>query len=237
MIFKYVQYVAIGSALLSGCFWVREGNGHRVRETRELPEFSRIDVDGSFDVTVEQGEQSSVRVSIDSNLIRFVRTHVVGDTLHIDSAESLHAEVSGPHVSVVTPRLERASLTGSGLLVLRAIEGDEPLELELDGSGDVSFEGSAPEISVRVDGSGTVALAGETERVVLRLSGSGEIDAEALDASRGTIDLEGSGDIAATVHDEVDVSLAGSGNIDLYGGADIAGMSHSGSGDVQQHSR
>ena len=154
MIFKYVRYLAIGSVLFSGCMWAREGNGHRVRETRVVPEFSRIDVDGSFDVAVEQGDEPSVKVSIDSNLIRFVRTHVVGDTLHIDSPESLHARVSGPHVSVVTKRLERASLSGSGLLVLSPIESDDALELELDGSGDVSFEGSAPEIAVRVEGSG-----------------------------------------------------------------------------------
>jgi hypothetical protein len=168
-------------------------------------------------------------------LVKFIDARVDGDTLFIASDESIGDTVAGPHVIVTLPELTQANMSGSGDLELSAIDSDQPLALRLNGSGNLRFEGTAPSITARVDGSGDLELDGTTEDVSLRLDGSGNILARQLSAEMGEIDLRGSGDIEATIHDSAAVSLEGSGDIDLFGGASIAHSSRDDSGAVHQH--
>ena len=224
-----------GLALLGGCLLDADGNGRRVNEIRNVSDFTRVDLEGSFDVAIEQGDEITVKVSIDSNLVDLINTRVVDGTLELDSDRPIGNTVSGPHVIVTMPTVRRAGLSGSGVLSLTGIDTEDPLSLDLDGSGDVHFEGTLNELSVRVEGSGDVDLEGDAEHVSLRLDGSGEIDARRLQAQTGKLDLRGSGNIRATVQDTVEVNLEGSGDIDLFGGAKVSDSSIEGSGDFHQH--
>jgi hypothetical protein len=220
--------------LLSGCIGM-DGNGQPATETRDLAGFVGIDSSGELDVRVEQGEIFSVRVNIDSNLIRVVETRVEGDTLRIDSDRNLGDFLPGPHVTVIMPHVASAALSGSGSVALVSIKETNPVSLRLSGSGSIDFFGEAPAVDVELDGSGDIGLAGSTERIVLDLGGSGSVDATALPATSGSIEVDGSGEVRATINGPVDVELSGSGDIDLFGSPTITRLSKSGSGDIRVH--
>ena len=226
---------------LVGCFWLTgcgsgiDGNGHRVDEARETAAFSRVRSDASLDVKITQGDAPTVMVSIDSNLQRLVKTRIADDTLYIDLSDDIGDVVEGPHVLVTAPQLSAAKLAGSGNMTVAFEEPAQPLDLYLSGSGSIRFDGSAAALGAFLSGSGDIRVAGTTSDADLKLSGSGSIRGQNLDSDSAAIVLSGSGDIAANVHDSVQVSLSGSGQIDLYGGATIATLSHTGTGDINQH--
>ncbi len=62
-----------------------DGNGNRVDETRDLERFSTVESKGSLDIAIEQGDDYSAVVSIDSNLIHYVDTHVSDGRLVISN--------------------------------------------------------------------------------------------------------------------------------------------------------
>jgi hypothetical protein len=220
--------------LLGGCTGI-DGNGQPASETRDLSDFVAVENDGELDVRVEQGETFSVRVDIDSNLVRAVETRVDGNTLRIDSDGNLDDFLPGPHLTVIMPHFASAALSGSGRITLVSIKETRPVSLRLSGSGNIDFQGEAPAMDVHVDGSGDVGLVGSTERIVLDLGGSGSIDATALPATSGSIEVDGSGEVRATINGPVDVDLSGSGSIDVYGTPTIARYSKSGSGEIRVH--
>jgi hypothetical protein len=213
-----------------GCADGIEGNGQRVTEERPLAGFSRVDSATSVDVEIEQGDDFAVSVSVDSNVLPELRTRVVGDLLQIDSRRDLDDLVAGPHVRVTLPALRVASLSGSGALRVRAVDSTESLALLLSGSGGIDFVGEEPEVVVRLSGSGVVALTGGAERIDLQLDGSGDIDASALEAADGRLELSGSGSIRASLSSTADVELSGSGDIYLSGDATVTRQSLDGSG-------
>jgi hypothetical protein len=220
---RVVCLCLLALVVASACGFGIDGNGKRVEEQRPLAGFVEIDNRSAFDVQVEPGETFSVSVS------------VVDETLIVDSHENIGGMLLGPHVTVTMPRLRSARLSGSGRLDVLSFEQSEPLDLMLSGSGDLFFEGEAASIVADLSGSGTLRVAGATERLALNLDGSGSIDARSCSAAQGKLDLDGSGDLRATVHGPVEVSLSGSGDVDLYGGGTIVRLRHSGSGRVREH--
>jgi hypothetical protein len=232
----FSSFASVGFAtVLGACSNTVHGNGQRVSEDRPLSGFVAVESASSFDVKVERQDTFSVRVDVDSNIEPLLRTRLVGDTLVIGSDESVSDLLPGPHVTVTMPRLTSATLSGSGLFSAAGFEEHEPIALDLSGSGNLDFQGSAPTINARLDGSGEIDLAGSSDRLALALDGSGSIDARALPARVGSVGLAGSGRVLATVAESVDVTLSGSGHIDLFGGGTIAHASKSGSGDIEQH--
>ncbi len=211
------------------------GNGQRSTEARDLGGFTRVDSRGSLDVQVDQGPAFAVTVSIDSNLIGYVDTHVAGDTLVIDLDENIFDPLAGPHVRVTLPRADALMVRGSGDLRMPALAQDTPIALKVSGSGALEWQGVAPQIGAEVNGSGDLRLAGSTDRLVLGVHGSGDAAASRLEAATGTVEVNGSGDASVTIRQSAEVSIRGSGDVDLFGGANLSRVVHTGSGDLRLH--
>lgn len=212
-----------------------DGNGERVERTRHLDAFTRVRSDSELSVQVTQGDAPAVVVSIDSNLQHLVQTYVSDGTLNVELSAEVEDTVPGPHLRITVPSLSAAKLDGSGKLSLALDAPEAPLDLYLNGSGDLRYEGRSAALGARLSGSGELRLAGETKDVEISLSGSGDVSARSLRADSGSLKLSGSGQISATVTESVWVSLSGSGDIDLYGGAHVEELRQSGSGAFEQH--
>jgi hypothetical protein len=221
------------SVFVTGCdIFAIEGDGHVVSVTRTVAPFTEVSAESSLDVEVRQGSAFEVEVRLDRNLVDRVSTRVEDGRLVIDSDEGLDSHVRGAKVIVTMPKLDRAVLGGSGQLTIDSWDGEGPIVLVLSGSGDLGFDGEAPEVSASLDGSGDCRLRGRAETVDLHLSGSGDLDAEELSVSRATLRLSGSGDLAANVDGPVDIDLSGSGDVEVFGRPRIEREAKSGSGDV-----
>jgi hypothetical protein len=225
---------ALAFLSLAGCGLGVDGNGQRVSEVRALEGFSAVESDGSLDVAIARGDVFGVEVSIDSNLQRRVHTDVVGDVLLIDE-DSIGDTVAGPHIIVTMPVLRRATLSGSGGLHAAGFQQADPVSLELEGSGDLSFTGDVPRVDVEVSGSGDARVSGTAPALGVALEGSGTVDARNLEATTADLSISGSGDIAARVSGSARVTISGSGDVHVYGGATLDRVDISGSGSVRQH--
>lgn len=224
-----------GAFCLAGCDSGVHGNGDPARETRELAAFDGILSDSSLDVDVRPGDEFRVELRIDSNLIDLVTTEVAGGRLIIDTKEPIDDPIPGPHARVTLPSLRVVTLRGSGHVRVHEFDPAEELDFRLSGSGTIDAAAEARRVRAVLDGSGSIDLDGSTDFVALELSGSGSIDAYELAGTRGEVELSGSGRIAASVSETVDVDLRGSGRIDLFGGAQIGDYDTSGSGEVRRH--
>ncbi len=224
------------TAGLSGCDpFAIQGNGEVTSVTRSVAAFTEVDAESSLDVEIRQGRAFAVELRLDKNLVSHVTTRVEDGRLVIESDRDLATSVDGPEIVVTMPELSRAVLGGSGVLSIPSWDSDEPIVFVLSGSGDLQFDGDAPEVTANVGGSGDASLKGRAESVDLTLTGSGDLDAKAMPAARATVRLSGSGDVSANVDGPVDVSLSGSGGVDLFGRPRIEQKSRSGSGDVTIH--
>jgi hypothetical protein len=189
-----------------------EGSGVPARQTRDVAAFNSVELAGSNDVLIRVGENQSVVVRADDNLLDRVTTEVQSGKLVIANTPGSFTTNTPMSVVVNVPTLSALTLTGSGNIVANGIHTDSFL-VTLPGSGTLTGSGTAKRFDVTVGGSGTVhftRLVANDVRAIVSGSGSIFITAtKSLDAS-----VSGSGAILYTGNpQDVTKSVTGNGAI------------------------
>ena len=190
-----------------------KGSGDIVTETRDVDNFKRIKSTGAFDIFVTVGEEPSLKITFDDNLIEFIDTDVSGRTLILESHRSYRSK-HGCKVEITVPKLEYVKLSGSGDIVVTNLKSDF-FEYQLSGSGDLSAEGEVEELEVSI-------------------SGSGDIDTRDLIAQDVYAKVSGSGNIKVYAKNSFNGKVSGSGDIYYYGNPEAISTSVSGSGSIRK---
>jgi hypothetical protein len=208
-----------------------EGNGIPRTESRWVSGFDQIASSGDFIVTVVPGNKCSVEVTADSNLLPYIETDVVGNTLKIRTQGLYSLREHDPiEIYITTPVLSGITLSGSGRIETGSFSGDE-FRVTLSGSGDIDSQISADQIKANVSGSGTIYLQGDAFETEFIVSGSGKIKSYDLEQSVCKAVISGSGDMFVNVTETLDAHISGSGRIN-YINNPVVHTSISGSGKV-----
>ena len=208
-----------------------EGNNDFQTETRRASGFEEISSSGDFRVTVQAGDDYSVEVSAESNLLSYIETDVVGNTLKIRTRgiHSLH-ENYPIEVLITTPVLQGLSLSGSGWIKTDSFVTDQ-FRIAVSGSGDIDTKVSARSLKANVSGSGTIFLQGDATETEMVISGSGKIESYDFEQSQCEAVISGSGEMYVNVSDRIDARISGSGRV-YYINQPVVHTSISGSGAV-----
>lgn len=164
------------------------GSGVPATETRPLPAFGSVELAGANRVTVQVGQQQSVVVRADDNLLERVTTEVRGGELIVDTTGSFTTETP-MSVDVTVPSLTAVTLAGSGAVDVEGVDATQ-FTVAVPGSGTLTGSGTATRLDVSLAGSADVRLQGLAARdVTATLSGSGTLEVQAT----GTLDANVSG--------------------------------------------
>lgn len=218
--------------LLSGCADV-SGSGNLVTEDREVSGFEKIELDGSGEIIITQGDDESLRIETDDNIMEHVKAEVKGDTLEL-GFKSGFGSISPTRLTfyVGVSDLTGLSVSGSGDVEADRIDTGS-LETSVSGSGAVRItELISGSIEVSISGSGRVEFAGGADDQDISISGSGEFDGGGLCGRSVKVKVSGSGDATICAEESLDADISGSGSIGYYGTPSV-NMSGSGSGEIE----
>ncbi|HEX5744635.1 MAG TPA: DUF2807 domain-containing protein [Archangium sp.] len=169
-----------------------QGSGTLVQEERQVPEFVSLDVEDGIEsvVVVDPSQPRKVRVVGDDNLVRLMRTDVVGTgTLSVHfrmedvgswrSSNPLRVDVSG---SIGAPFTLEAS--GGGSVKVRGLDTGL-FSQDVSGGADVTVEGRATRVESTMSG-GSVLRARDfsVEEAALISSGGGSTEIRVSNALR-----------------------------------------------------
>ena len=214
-------------------------------ETRKVSDFSKLEVGGSFDVVLRQGNETSVKITAENIDTKKILTGVEENTLKI-SLENGNYQNMRVKVEVTYQTLQAIDKSGSGNLSCESdLSSAGDFNLSLNGSGNILVKGkikAAKQASITRNGSGNMKLAGlQAETIQMNFSGSGDFEVNDGNAKSQTIHLNGSGnvyayglktercsavvsgsgDIEVYVSNLLEATMSGSGNIDYRGNAQI----------------
>lgn len=208
--------------------WEKDGpaaqaKGSGASRSYDAAGFTGVDLRGSDDVDVKSGANFSVTAEGDPKILDQLEIKVVDGTLRVGRKwnTSFNGDDHGAKVHVVMPKLNLASVSGSGNLTVDRAEGDFTGSIAGSGNLDIAaLNAGAAKLSVA--GSGDMTLAGTVSKLTASIAGSGDIDGKKLVANGASISIVGSGNLSGVVKGGASVSIAGSGDVDLTGGAKCA---------------
>lgn len=234
---KIFLFAALAATVITSCRFVEgqrvHGDGNVTREQRTVSGFTGVETHGSIDIEVTQGDYN-VKVESDQNIIPYILTEVVNGRLQVRFKDGFNSfSYTRAIVYVAAPTLNAFEIHGSGNINGKGmINGNDPAEIEVSGSGNVTLALHCPGLTTETHGSGDISLAGETKDLSAGISGSGNVHAFDLKAENVKTTTHGSGDIETSASAKLDAEIYGSGNVTYKGSPQINTESH-GSGSVR----
>jgi hypothetical protein len=210
-----------------------------------------VEISGPIELTLRYGPTPSLQINGEQRLLGNIETVQEGHVLHIGPRGILLRHNRPLQAVLVLPTLASLTVAGSGDSTVDGFSGEQ-VELQLDGSGSVKFNGryrqvtaalhgdgdldveggNSDKVTAELSGSGHMTLAGACRALRVRVHGSGELDAQHLRAEEVTIDQIGSGSTTVQARSAFAATISGSGDIEVHGNPSQRSVSRTGTGDV-----
>lgn len=217
-----MRMMAIGMvASLAACAAGADGvpaKGTGSSRSFDVAGFTGVELRGADDVTVKLAPEFSVRAEGPAKALDDLRIERRGDKLLVSRKSKSGWNWGGSdtaHIYVTMPRINLASVAGSGDMRVGSASGDR-LVLSNAGSGSLKVDTlNVRSADVSIAGSGDVSARGSSEALDLSVAGSGDIDMAGVKARSAKVSIAGSGKISAEVDGPANVSILGSGDVNL----------------------
>lgn len=213
----------------SGCSL--NGSGTVITESRNVETFTGIELKCSANVYLKQGNEQSVKIEAEGNLIQFISTTISDKKLIIKDDKNL-PYTRPVNVYITVKEICLLDLSGSGNIVMRNVFNCSSMNFRISGSGDIRAMVMTNNLTATNNGSGSMSINGSSKIIDVRVNGSGNIDADGLKAMNGKVSLTGSGNTKIDVEQDLNASITGSGNLYITAEPESMNANVTGSGKV-----
>jgi hypothetical protein len=208
-------------------------------EVRTVSAFTRIEVAGSIDLYISQGNEEAVAVSASSDEIKArIRTEVSNKVLHIYlDGKGLNWKIWANHkmkAYVTYKTLEKLEASGASNIKAADPIRQNELHIELSGASDFTGEVAVGKLRVGSSGASNVRISGTAADAIFDASGACNIKAFDLQTDNCKIDASGASDIHITVNKELNASASGGSSIFYRGNGLIRNISSSGGASIKK---
>ena len=191
---------------------VTKGSGQLATEARQVSGFTKVELTGVGELTIEQTGTESLKISAEDNLLPRLTSEVEGDTLILGEKPNTRIVTTKPISYTLTMKdISGLALSGSGTISAAKLT-TAALRTTISGSGVITTGGSANDQDVDISGSGRYLADGLTSKTVkAEISGSGTasvVATELLD-----VKISGSGTLTYSGNPQVTQTLSGSGKL------------------------
>ncbi|MFC2004441.1 head GIN domain-containing protein, partial [Chloroflexota bacterium] len=216
-----VVTVLAAGALFSGCGTA--GLGNIVTEEKEFADFTYVEIEGIFEVKIDQSDSFSTTVSADNNLSDYVTVSKEGDTLRIClSPRHTFTDFTLPirtlKAVITMPELYGLNLSGASKGTITGFKSTHDFSLgvsgasslnmkdmevghavfDVSGASKVSGTMNCKDARFEVSGASKVELEGSADNIVLYVSGASRADLVDFPLEDADVNLSGASE--ATIH-------------------------------------
>lgn len=230
----YIPILILFALVFSSCAArVVHGSMNVVTETRQVSDFSRVDICCGMELFLEKGKRENLEIEAEDNILAEIESVVRGDTLWIKFRDGYPEVAYRPNrpirIYLTAEEIAGVEISGGGDLYAEEIT-TERLELVLSGGSDAEIEAlKADYFDLDVSGGGDVSIAGAVEEQRIDSSGGSSYDAEDLESEMATLHVSGGGNASLWVHDMLDVDASGGSSVSYYGQPKITASTSGGS--------
>jgi hypothetical protein len=173
-----------------------KGSGKIIKETRELSNFTAIDIGSAFEIELIKSNETKIIIETDDNVMPYIKTNVHAKELKVN----LSAEINNPtklSLIIYYKEVNDLDISGAAELYSSDVLTTTYLNLDFSGASDVSLKLDVQSIDAEISGASNVDLEGKSRDAEIDVSGAAILRAYGLELHY--LDLEASGASSAKV--------------------------------------
>lgn len=181
----------------------------------DLSDYNSLDIDGLYEIVITKGDEYSISLSGDKEILELTEVEKNGSTLSISQQGfQMNGRIVDPRVKIVVtmPTLEAIKLEGITKAYLDGFEG-EHLDVDLSGSSRSEFNINYNEVALNMSGDSKLELTGEANLLEADLSGASRLLAEDFIVKDATVDASGISSATVNVSNSLNENTSGASKI------------------------
>lgn len=232
----YTLFLLIGVVLCTSCAkdTCIHGSGPIVSRTLNIDDFNGFDLRGSFNATLQKGNELKVIAEGQENIIDQLSLQVIGGKWNIKLKEGCYIDYQLT-IHIYSPNIEEFGTSSTGnIQVLNRLDSISNLSIFNSGSAFILCSDSLiidNYLNISLNGSGSIGTKGRCLTQNINLSSSGTYNGFGMFSDECIVSLPGSGNCEINVLNSLDAFIGGSGNI-YYTGNPTISATITGSGSI-----
>lgn len=200
---KRTLLLLVLTLLVAGCHKLSDGvagSGNRMKEKRNIGNFTSITSEGAFDIEVVSQAPASLEIEGDDNLLPLVTTEVSNNVLHIKNSRS-YSNRTAIVIKISAPNLEDLSANGAGTIQVLGLKNEK--------------------FALNVNGAPKIIVSGQTRALEIDANGAGNIDTHKLRADSARVGSNGVSKVEVYAVNDLNVTVAGPSRVTYYGNPQV----------------
>ena len=218
---------------VSGCTLNGWGSGNVINETKNVKGVKQVSLEGFGNIVLQQGNQESLRIEAEDNIMPHIQSKVDGDKLTITYDTNTPTPTKDVTYYLTVKDLNSISISGAGKIQSNNFKTNT-LDIILTGAGEGNLNGlNVKKLTVNMSGAGKLILSGKATEQTVNISGAGDYQARELESKTATITIGGAGSSIVNVTDLLNAVISGVGDIEYTGNPKV-NKQISGTGNIQK---
>lgn len=198
-----------------------KGSGKVLQEQREVTSFEGINVNNAIHVFLSQGNEESVKVEADDNIVPYIQTKVKDWILHITLKGEEPIRNFSPklpmNVYVTIKNLREIEANAAATVEGESAFQVETLELDISSAANLDLEVKGENIDMDISSAANVTLSGQINSIKAEVSGACKLDGANLETLKANIDMSGASSATLKVKDELEYDVSGASRLTYSG--------------------
>jgi hypothetical protein len=226
-----VAIVPVGGCGLPGI----AGSGVPASRSVDAKDFSKVEVSGPFEVTLERGDKFNVSITGDDNLLQFIDVQNAGGKLSIDIQSGINVRPkSGLKAKIDMPAIEVVDLRGACRGSLNGFKGGKDLKIKVEGASTITGEIQAGKLALDASGASQINLTGKAHECSAEAQGASQLHLDDLSVKNAAVQLDGASTGIVNASDKLDYELNGASHLDYRGSPKIGNKEVQGASSASQ---
>ncbi|MGB1247442.1 MAG: head GIN domain-containing protein [Chitinophagales bacterium] len=200
-----------------------KGNGINTQQEITVDYFSKLSVDGMFDVQIEQGETQEVKISTDENIIKHVKAEVIDGELTITLSKPTK-NIDKIALMITVTDISVINLSGAASLYSDVVISAENLTITTIETAKAQLEVATKELYIQSSGTSQLILAGTTDDLSVVTTATSYFDGLSLETADCTASAEDVSSIRINVKNNLSVLALGNSMVSFKGNPTIEDM-------------
>jgi hypothetical protein len=211
------------------------GSGNVVSITSDSSGFDQVVISDAFRVSIRQGEDFSVVIRVDDNLVDDVEVSQVGRRLTLGLRPDLSRGVRRAtlEADITMPVLAALEASGASRVALSGFVSQEDLEMVASGASVVTGDIQAGSATMTASGASDISLVGSGEDLVLEVTGASSADLAEFPVSDVRAVLEAASTAVVNASGTLDVEASGASHLTYVGDPTVGSVQTSAGSTVE----